>query len=267
MVISLIGMVSSIILTSVQPARAKARDATRTQQLRQIDLGVKLYESVHNSVPDLQESCAAGDIVSSSDINECIANSEADPGSPQGLAWIKFKKDLEPYIKNIPPDPCGNSCGVEGYTYVSPAAVYFSCTIEDCEPTDNDPNSSYQLYTSYETSTSNPVVPVDPDAPVITYLGQPVPSRIAWKAYSVYPIMQYGYNVDHGEWTVLQYTGQVGIIDIYNDLPSVPSGQHTFELVVINNQGSASQMKSIQFNKESTPFTPPIITIPPLLVP
>jgi prepilin-type N-terminal cleavage/methylation domain-containing protein len=47
-VISIIAMLSSIILSALSDARAKARDAKRLQDIRQIEIAMNMYQNDHN---------------------------------------------------------------------------------------------------------------------------------------------------------------------------------------------------------------------------
>ena len=50
-VISIIGLLASIVLTSLKSARAKGRDATRLATLEQLRNGIELYNSSNGSYP------------------------------------------------------------------------------------------------------------------------------------------------------------------------------------------------------------------------
>lgn len=50
-VISIIGLLSSIVLTSVNSARAKARDARRITDLKQLQTAIELYYDANNQYP------------------------------------------------------------------------------------------------------------------------------------------------------------------------------------------------------------------------
>lgn len=51
-VISIIGMLSSVVLASISTARAKARDATRMHNMKQISLAIELYYSKYGNYPE-----------------------------------------------------------------------------------------------------------------------------------------------------------------------------------------------------------------------
>ncbi|MBU6321765.1 MAG: type II secretion system protein [Patescibacteria group bacterium] len=50
-VIAIIGLLSSIVLASLNTARAKARDAKRMSDLHQLQTALELYASVNNGYP------------------------------------------------------------------------------------------------------------------------------------------------------------------------------------------------------------------------
>ncbi|OGC87860.1 hypothetical protein A2419_02290 [Candidatus Adlerbacteria bacterium RIFOXYC1_FULL_48_26] len=50
-VISIIGVLASIVLTSLTSARAKSRDAVRVETLRQIKIALELYYDANNRYP------------------------------------------------------------------------------------------------------------------------------------------------------------------------------------------------------------------------
>lgn len=88
-VISIISLLSSIVLTSVNSARAKARDARRVSDLRQISLALELYYDTNGSYP--AEGCAGGQ----------WALNRTD-----GIAcWNDLQTKLAPYISRLPVDP------------------------------------------------------------------------------------------------------------------------------------------------------------------
>lgn len=98
-VISIIAMLSSIVLASLQDARAKARDARRLQDLLQIRNALALYQNDNNGnlpLPTSQDfSCSNNNIT----------------------GWSStFTSMLSPYISSIPLDPKNNDtrCGT-GY--------------------------------------------------------------------------------------------------------------------------------------------------------
>jgi type II secretion system protein G len=80
-VIAIIGILSSVVLSSLNSARAKARDAKRKMDLHSLELAVQLYYSTNGTYPD---NAAGGGI----------------PSWPSG-----YQAELTPYIPSLPLDP------------------------------------------------------------------------------------------------------------------------------------------------------------------
>ncbi len=169
-VISIISMLSSIVLVSVNVARAKARDSVRTQQIGQIDSAVQQYMLDHNGkAPDLTGCAAQAQLSYADPSSACVAISTAVAGSDpvataHADAWTRFKAALQPYMPNVPNDPCGTNCTIEdgtdlGYTYVAPAAQQYFCAQSNggvCPQSYSQLNQSYSLYAPLEEGTSGP---------------------------------------------------------------------------------------------------------------
>lgn len=83
-VIAIIGVLSSIVLASLNSARIKARDARRKADLRSLELAIQLYYDSTGTFPD-SETTHLGDW-------------------PAG-----YKTQLAPYISKPPLDPLENS--------------------------------------------------------------------------------------------------------------------------------------------------------------
>lgn len=88
-VIAIIGVLSTIILISVDVARARARDANRVAQVRQMQTALELYYTDHNQYPE--DGCAAG-------------------GHSPGCGCISFSYTAEllhngGYLGDVPEDP------------------------------------------------------------------------------------------------------------------------------------------------------------------
>ena len=148
-VISIISLLSSVVLGSVAQARVRGRDVARIQQIHQIDLAVQLYVSSNGRAPDLGGSCPSSITLATNSVANCVAKSSAVSGSAQGLAWERFKLDLQNggFMKGVPADSCGVSCvGGLGYVYVAPAAMKYACSANPSCSISSVSNTSYQLY-------------------------------------------------------------------------------------------------------------------------
>jgi len=173
-VISIVSTFSSIVMASINIARAKGRDGARTLQVAQIDTAIKLYIEDKGKSPDLEGSCKATTAKPSYDkaSKQCFVISTSDTpvqysGNITSTPWQKFKEDLKPYIADIPNDPCP-SCSTTslypiGYNYITPVAQqYEDCNADrSCDtPADVEKyNKSYQVYATLE----NKVDPVGAD--------------------------------------------------------------------------------------------------------
>lgn len=123
-VISIIAMLSSIILSSVNTARMKARDTRRIEDLKQIQNALELYRNDNNGMYPQA-------IASSFDNN----------------SWVNLGNYLVPkYISKLPIDPINDALINKGYTY-----YYYSgstgCLLGKCYDLVarlEDPNNPYR---------------------------------------------------------------------------------------------------------------------------
>ncbi len=109
-VVAIIGLLSSVILASLNSARSKARDAVRLSDIKQISNALELYYSNNGVYP-------SGQFLS-------IKNT-SDPNSVwQCCGGSAFIAALAPYLPKLPIDPKNNdvTCYANGahfYTYQS----------------------------------------------------------------------------------------------------------------------------------------------------
>jgi len=124
-VIAIIGMLSSVVLASLNTARGSARDARRLEDLRQLQTAMELYYGDHGMYPCENASACAGQSVN--------ANGKIGEGS--GLDTL-----LAPYIGSIPVDPLGPGDSTHYYYYDArqscggvsqPIAVIFARAMEN----------------------------------------------------------------------------------------------------------------------------------------
>lgn len=113
-VIAIIGLLSSVVLASLNTARAKARDALRKESLVEIQKSLEMYYSDHGSYP-LPYGGGWGGV----DVNPCGTNG----GTSGATAYIT---GLTPtYMSVLPTDPLAlgpNTC--QGYLYYSDGNNY-----------------------------------------------------------------------------------------------------------------------------------------------
>ena len=87
-VIAIIGILSSVVLASLNTARMKGRDARRMADLEQIRTALELYYNDRGYYP--QSNCGW----------DCNAYRYSYDGS-----WDSLAADLRPYISTLPKDP------------------------------------------------------------------------------------------------------------------------------------------------------------------
>jgi type II secretion system protein G len=106
-VIAIIGVLSSVILASLNKAREKARDAKRQSDIGQMQLALELYYDSNGSYPNTgywMYSCNG--------------------------SWDTLQTALAPYMPTLPKDPVNTSCGgpwntgYYTYAYGSNGAIY-----------------------------------------------------------------------------------------------------------------------------------------------
>lgn len=101
-VVAIIGVLSAVVLVSLNSARAKGRDAKRMSDMRQMQNAIELYMADNGgSAPEV------GAVIDRSPIS-----------------WGSLPAELVPdYIPELPKDPCGISCGSHFiYGYSSPSS-------------------------------------------------------------------------------------------------------------------------------------------------
>ncbi len=166
-VIAIIGILSTVVLASLNSARSKGRDAKRMQELQQMHTAIELYINENGFAPDLGDpscrvpsgnpNCIASDRDSvvaenSSSIRtiaqltqpltahaQLMAEGEGDKevgtGEYAGGSWDRLAQQLSPYIASLARDPRSGDRGNEyGYVYEAPGAQ------------DSGDNMTYRLY-------------------------------------------------------------------------------------------------------------------------
>lgn len=116
-VIAIIGLLSSVVLSSLNSARAKSRDAKRLSDMRQMQIALEFYYDSFGAYPD-------------SDNQGCGGWDTSGPGIPPAPATFTF---ITPLVANnfLPShilDPTiNNSCG--NYRYYRYPAGYGGCNL------------------------------------------------------------------------------------------------------------------------------------------
>lgn len=121
-VISIIGTLSTVVLTSLNGARAKARDARRNSDMNEIRNALELYYADHGSYP------------STSGVQVCLglpSTEECWNGQYSGTykalkGNANVNTQLAPYLPQIPKDPLYGKGGrtYSAYVYSSPGSYY-----------------------------------------------------------------------------------------------------------------------------------------------
>jgi len=118
-VISIISLLSSVVLASLNSARAKARDARKQQDFRQISLALQLYYDKYNRMPSTSQngygSCEAG----------CSA-----PYSPVAYNQLLDILITEGFLPSRPRSPRGDEYWYYDYGNGNPIGVILVTDLE-----------------------------------------------------------------------------------------------------------------------------------------
>lgn len=110
-VIAIIGILSSVVLASLNTARSKARDAVRKSDLKQLQNALEVYFNDHGAYPIV--SSWSGHQTSGCGISAGLSGSGG------------YIPNLAPtYIPVLPVDPSRQFGGCSGYLYYSDGASY-----------------------------------------------------------------------------------------------------------------------------------------------
>ncbi len=93
-VIGIIGVLASVVLASLGPAREKARDSRRLHDLGQIKNALELYYAENKTFPQIRAYTGS---------DSC------------GTNWCTLETALAPYINPLPRDPIGDTTYVYYY--------------------------------------------------------------------------------------------------------------------------------------------------------
>lgn len=147
-VIAIIGLLSSVVLASLNGARVRARDAQRLSDLRQIDNAIQLYIDANGHAPFLTAidgtNCDASDPVTVRAIPDGSGICQA--ASTDNASWSVFSAELAPYIK-VPIDPVNTNATplILRYVYAAPGNMSNNCDplIDDGS---NGPNRCVNIF-------------------------------------------------------------------------------------------------------------------------
>ena len=114
-VISIISVLVSVILVSLNGVRANARDAKRFSDLRQVEVALELYKQDNNQYPN------------TNGLWQTVCTYGADPVPRDVTGPTGYIPNLAPdFIRELPIDPsgCVRKGAFGGYIYVSNGAEY-----------------------------------------------------------------------------------------------------------------------------------------------
>ena len=114
-VIAIIGLLSAIVLASLNTARAKARDAKRKEDMVQLRTAIEMYYSDHGSYPLPYPSAWSGITT-----NGCGSGNGSTGGANAYIQGL-----VPTYISALPTDPgTSSSYSCQGYLYNSDGSNY-----------------------------------------------------------------------------------------------------------------------------------------------
>ena len=166
-VISIISLLSSLVLTSLEQTRVKARNVATTAQINQYRNAFALYAASHNGQLPLPDS---------NDLNKvfvCLGTYLNDTCGMSGTLVTKsatLSGDLSPYLPNFPPVSTKPVTFSSGSTWLG--AIYTGCQIgaTNCLP--------YLFwYLQGNNQSCNPGIIIqtgnEPDPPIPGYVSNP----------------------------------------------------------------------------------------------
>lgn len=119
-VIAIIGILSSVVLASLNTARTKAKDAKRLSDMKQIQLALEFYYDSNNQYPGPVSSYGEGSTCGGWDTSRLDSDGDGRP-------FIEPLIDGK-FFSIVPTDPLdssGTSCG--GYDYYRYSAGSYGC--------------------------------------------------------------------------------------------------------------------------------------------
>ncbi len=134
-VIAIIGMLSSVVLASLNGARVKARDARRLADLRQIQTALELYYSTTNNYPahagNTEVTSSLGTVLAPTYIS-VVPKDPLDPGSRSSPYNYRYCTDGQSYALLMDPEARNSWCSIINGTTGGAAPcgwqVYAACT-------------------------------------------------------------------------------------------------------------------------------------------
>lgn len=142
-VVSIIALLSSVVMSSLNSARAKARDARRLQDVSALRTALNLFASDNaGSYPAYSTSC-----IGVTTGSQCWTGYNHNGGGSGLSGNTAFNTALTPYLRSIPRDP-------ETSRSVGDSYVYFQGTADiHCNGVDSVPNG---VWVAWQPDTVNP---------------------------------------------------------------------------------------------------------------
>lgn len=135
-VISIISLLASVVLASLNTVREHARDSTRITQVREIQKALELYYSDNGNYPHSYTLSLQYDSTAAHTIN---STTETD--------WRAFMESLKPHINSTVVDPINDSTYNFKYfsSYYGPSGqwYYFTFRLEDPDHSIEDIDGAY----------------------------------------------------------------------------------------------------------------------------
>jgi len=108
-VIAIIGLLSTLAVVSLNNAREKARDATRTADIKLLNNAIQLYIQANDEAPDLvdnscldTEACWAGELTTALSTYSANLATDPAPASATGYYYV--------YVDPDGAELCGGGC-------------------------------------------------------------------------------------------------------------------------------------------------------------
>jgi prepilin-type N-terminal cleavage/methylation domain-containing protein len=111
-VIAIIGILSSVVLASLNSARSKARDAQRIAGVKEIQKALEMYYNEKGYYPGGTGSVAYYFIQNTADSNGgpgCGPDNNWASNPQHKGTWCLLEDTLTPYLSKLPRDPMGNN--------------------------------------------------------------------------------------------------------------------------------------------------------------
>jgi prepilin-type N-terminal cleavage/methylation domain-containing protein len=144
-VVAIIGILAAVVISSLNSARKRGRDAQRVREIQEIHNAIELYIAQNGAAPDFgRPDCLNPEGYD----NSCFA-SETNPSN-----WDALEAQLAPYISRLAKDPCGVNCfdyygpnlkyrGFFAYAYLAPSTLAY---LNDSIGPGTTTSSSYKIY-------------------------------------------------------------------------------------------------------------------------